>query len=311
MTGSISLCIATYKRPARLAALLGDLAAQTQPAAQVVIVDNDANGSARPVVDAFRANAPFVLDYAIQPARNIALTRNHTVALATGDWLAFIDDDERAPPGWLATLMDEAQRQSADGLLGPVLPEVPQDAPGWIRAGRFYDFPRMPTGTEVPANQLRFGNVLLRGSLLRLEPGPFDAAYGLTTGEDGDLLLRLRARGGRILWCDEAVVQEPIEPSRLSLRWLVQRAYSGGQEYARKALAGRYGAVTRTMQLRFFADAVAKMLIASLLALPAVLKGRHRAAHWLLRAAANAGKLTAFLGWNYREYQTASASHDP
>ena len=145
---------------------------------------------------------------------------------------------------------------------------------------------------------------------MRQENGPFDPAYGLTTGEDGDLLLRLRARGGRILWCDEAVVQEPIEPARLSLHWLLQRTYSGGQEYARKALAGRYGALTRWRRLRFLADAIAKLLIASLLVAPALLGGRHRAAHWLLRVSANAGKLTAVLGWNYREYQTASASRD-
>ena len=34
-----------------------------------------------------------------------------------GDWLAFIDDDERAPPDWLRKLERAAARYEADGLI--------------------------------------------------------------------------------------------------------------------------------------------------------------------------------------------------
>ena len=54
--------------------------------------------------------------------KNISLTRNRTVALASGDWLAFIDDDERAPAAWLEQLAETAERFGADGVLGPVEP---------------------------------------------------------------------------------------------------------------------------------------------------------------------------------------------
>lgn len=307
----ISVCIATYRRPQRLAALLGDLAQQTCPPAQVVVVDNDAPGSARAVVDAARATVPFKLVYAVQRQRGIALTRNLSVELADGDWLAFIDDDERAPPDWLQQLMAAAQVSGADGVLAPVIPQVPADAPAWIRRGSFYDFSRMPSGTEVPLNRLRFGNLVLRGSLVRAEPGPFDPAYGLVSGEDADLLLRLIDRGGRMIWCDEAAVTEPIEPSRLRLRWLLQRAFSGGQEYARKRLGGRYGPAGGWPRLQFFMDVSIKFAASCLLCLPSLVAGRHRAAHWLLRAAANLGKLSAFAGMTYVEYAHASASTLP
>jgi succinoglycan biosynthesis protein ExoM len=313
MNPRISICIATYRRPQRLQLVLEDLLAQTLPAQQITVVDNDAQGSAREVAEAFaRANPQLPLAYEIQPARNIALTRNRTVALADGDWLAFIDDDERAPAGWLELLMSEAQRLGADGLLGPVVPQVPDSAPAWIRAGRFYDFPRMSTGTEVPDNQLRFGNIILRGSLVRAEPGPFDVRYALMTGEDADLLLRLRARGARILWCNEALVHEPVEANRLSFRWLLKRSYSGGQEFARKTLAGRYGPIGPLGRIRFFAECAIKLVAGSVLSplslLVAPFLGRGRAAVWSIRAAANLGKLTAFAGLTYQEYSSASSS---
>lgn len=305
---NISICIATYRRPERLAALLDDLVAQQRAPQEVVVVDNDAAGSARTVVERRRAaGTPFPIHYGIQPEQNIALTRNRTVALAGGDWLAFIDDDERAAPDWLQRLAQTAVRGDVDGVLGPVEPVLPDDAPAWIRRGGFYRWARMATGTIVPVNKLRFGNVLLRGALLRDTDAPFDPRYGQTGGEDGELLGRLVQQGACLVWCDEAVVHEPVEAARLSLRWLLLRALRGGQDYARHRLSGRFGALGRAGRVRFVLRAALQALAAAGLALLAWPRGRHRAVHWLMKAAANLGKLSVFLGWHYREYAGKAA----
>lgn len=299
----ISVCIATFRRLDRLALVLGDLAAQERRPDEVTVVDNDAQGSARAVVEQFNASHPgFPVLYDIQPERNIARTRNRTVSLASGDWLAFIDDDERAPPAWLRQLIEFALAHQADGVLGPVIPLVPESAPAWIRRGNFYDFPRTPTGEIVALNRMRFGNLILRGEPLRALPGPFDERYGLMAGEDGDLLLRMVEQGAKIIWHDEAIVEEPVEASRLSLRWLLQRALGGGQEFTRKAMAGRYGRMTLPRRVFFYLKATAQLGVALLLMVVTLPLGRHHAAHWLARASANLGKLSVLWGWRHREY---------
>ena len=299
----LSVCIATYRRLDRLAALLSDLVTQELKPDEVVVVDNDAEGSARAVVEERRAaGCPFILSYEIQPERNIALTRNRTVLLAHGEWLAFVDDDERAPPEWLRQLCAAAERYGADGVLAPVEPQVPATAPVWIRDGKFYDWPHLPSGTQVPPHILRFGNVLLRGASLRAEPGPFDASFGLSTGEDQELLMRLIARGARVVWCDEAIVWEPIESKRLSLRWLLQRALSGGQHFARLSITGRHRPANAATRCLMFVRWLAQLLIALLVAALCWPAGRHRAAAWLIKAWANLGKLSVFIGWRYGEY---------
>ena len=299
---SISVCIATYRRSERLEALLQDLGRQTLLPSEVIVVDNDAAGSARSVVERFQqAQCAFELRYDIQPRKNISLTRNRTVELATREWLAFVDDDERAPDFWLARLAAAVEEYSADGVLGPVDPVVPQSAPSWIRRGRFYDFPRMKTGSVVPPNRLRFGNLLLRAASVKSMDVIFDPAYGLTGGEDGDLLSRMTLRGARIIWCDEALVHEPIEQSRLSLKWLLRRSLRGGQDFARHSLSGRYGPRIAG-RARLFARALVQLVVAAAIAVVVLPLGRHHSAHWLTRASANVGKLSIFLGWHYREY---------
>jgi succinoglycan biosynthesis protein ExoM len=302
-SGRASICIATHKRADRLAALLADIAAQTRLPEQIVIVDNDPAASARATVEDFAARHPQLrLSYEVQPVKNISITRNRTVALADGDWLAFVDDDERAPPQWLQQLLDCALAAKADGVLGPVLPVLPEHAPRWIARGHFYDWPRQATGTEVERRNLRFGNLILHRRLCDTASGPFDPAYGLTGGEDGDLLIRLTRQGARVLWCDEAVVTEPVETSRLRFRWLALRALRGGQDFARHRAAttlGRFNALDRVVLI---IDAAFKLLTALVLALVCLPAGRHRSAWWLFRACGNAGKISLFLGMHYREY---------
>jgi succinoglycan biosynthesis protein ExoM len=299
----ISVCIATHRRTNRLRALLGDLAQQHRLPQEVVVVDNDSAGSGREAVERARsAGTPFPIHYAIEAEKNVAVARNCTIALAQGDWLAFIDDDERAPSAWLEQLAAAAERLGADGVLGPVQPVLPAAAPPWVRRGRFYDWARMRTGTVVPIKRLRFGNVLLSAALLRTQQTVFDPAYGLTGGEDGDLLARLVQAGGRIVWCDEAIVHEPIEPSRLSLRWLLLRSLRGGQDFARHVLAGRHGPPTVFRRARLALRSLAQLLVAGALALLCLPLGRHLAARWLTKASANLGKLSAFMGLHYREY---------
>ena len=302
VAAGVSVCIPTYRRNERLRSLLDDLLQQERLPDQLVIVDNDPDGGARPIVEAFRSRAPFAVSYDLQPQPNIALTRNRTVQLASGEWMAFIDDDERAPKEWLRELLNVAVVSGAAGVLAPVEPQVPASAPAWIRRGRFYDFAHQAEGVEVPYPCMRFGNVLLRGDLLRAEPGPFDPRHELMAGEDTDLLVRLARKGAKIIWSEKAPVFEPIEPVRLTFRWLLLRALSGGQAFARYTVAGGFRPIGWAGCIAFYIRALVQMILAFAMAVVSSLFGRHRSAAWLIKASANFGKLSSLYGWRFRQY---------
>lgn len=307
---SISICICTFRRPAALARLIGCLAAQAPPPIlELVVVDNDARATARHTCTA--AVAPFPLRYAVEPEQNIARARNRAVALAAGAWLGFLDDDELPARDWLARLWATARRHRADAVLGPVLAQPPADAPRWVQDGGFFGRRRFATGTPVPRNEFRIGNALVRRAALAGLDGPFDPAYGLTGGEDGDMLCRLARRGARILWCDEALVTEPVPRERLVPRWLLRRAWRGGNDYARHFLAGHYGPPGLADRAAFAVRAAAQWLAALVLAACALPFGRARWLRRLQQAYANAGKLAALRGRRYEEYAPARARPGP
>lgn len=302
---SISVCICTYRRANRLARLLSALAGQRggPGIAEIVVVDNDAEGSARAVVEAAARQASYPIHYRQQPQRGIARTRNVAVGAARGDWLALIDDDELPEADWLARLWNTAQGTGADGVLGPVFSETPDNAPAWIRRGDFYKRQHFATGAAVPPNNLISGNLLIRADWMRSEPGPFDERFNLTGGEDGDLMLRLRNRGARFVWCQEAAVSEDLDRHRLSLRWLLARSLRGGQNYARHVLDGRFGPMNPGRRLGFAADCSAKLGVSALLCLASLPLPTHRRVAALRKLVLQWGKLSQFWNSRFEEYR--------
>lgn len=302
---TVSVLICTHRRLERLAQLLGDLARQTRPPCEVIVVENDLTPTAADVVASFAASVKFPVRYAVEPRKNISLTRNYTVKLASGDWLAFVDDDERVPADWLERMLDTAILFHAEGVLGPVVCVPPPEAPEWIRRGNLYAEHHAITGTLVRRERMWVGNALLRGDVVRAEAGPFDEKWGLTGGEDSEMLSRLTQRGIKIVWCEEAAVVEPVEPARLRPSWILLRAIRGGQNYARLWRLGRFGDVRALAVAIFMLRAAAQTLVALSLTLLLFPAGRHRSMRWLAKAAANVGKLSTLTGWRYEEYAAA------
>lgn len=223
----ISVCICTFKRPKLLSRLLNSLAGQVRDPGfyfEVVVVDNDKDGSAEETVRNFRLRTEVKTIYDSEPEQNISLARNRAIRNARGNLIAFIDDDENPANDWLIQLYQHLNRYKADGVLGPVLPEFPPSAPGWLRQGDFFDRRRLATGSIISLRDTRTGNVLFRRTLFRDGELWFDPAYGRTGGEDGDFFRRQSRLGRVFVWCDKAVVHETVLPGRWRLSFHLKKS---------------------------------------------------------------------------------------
>jgi succinoglycan biosynthesis protein ExoM len=228
----VSIVIPTYRRPELLPATLASCLAQQgaeDERVEIVVVDNDPAQSARSTVDAAAARSGAVLlRYVAEPRPGISHARNTGVAQAAGRYVAFIDDDEEAAPGWLAAFLATIRRTGADLVVGPVYPRFAQPADAYVREAYTRDA-CVATGTRLE-RWSGIGNSLLdKERCFAGTQEPFDPRLGLSGGEDALFLRQLVRRGATIVWCAEAVTWETIAPNRLAARYLLRRAFRGAQ----------------------------------------------------------------------------------
>jgi GT2 family glycosyltransferase len=227
----VAICVASYRRPERLHALLGALDAQRfegdRPDLVLVVADNDEAQSALPVCEDARRWLSSPLRYVTEPRKGIPFARNATLrAAGDADWIAFVDDDEIPDPTWLATLLRVQRETDADVVTGPVVPRFEREPSRWMREGGFFESTHRPTGGRLDSAYTN--NALLRARALDTEFVHFDEGFTFGVGEDAELFSRLHARGARIVWADEAVVYETIPVERARVPWLVRRGFAVG-----------------------------------------------------------------------------------
>lgn len=290
----ISVCVCTFRRAALLERLLTALVAQRTDGTfsyNVVVVDNDRDRSSEEVVRRAGRESAIPISYDCETERNISLTRNRAIRNAGGNLIAFIDDDEHPAKDWLLHLYRTMKAHGADGVLAPVLPEFPAEAPDWLRKGRVFDRRRHPTGTRITAEDARTGNVLLDRSLLAEGYRWFDPAFGRTGGEDSDFFARQFQRGRVFVWCDEAVAYETVPPERWKGSFHVKRLWRAGTIDGEWIRAGR-------LSSSLFAKNLFVLGVCALAAPPAFVLPKHLRMRVAQKLAYCAGLVTAVMGFS-------------
>ena len=226
--------ILTFRRPLQLGEMLPLVSEQlselnriTGRDGVVVVVDNDHDASARPVVLDLASEFP-VVRYVHEPTPGIAAARQRCLDEADGmDLLQFIDDDEIPAPRWLHTMVATwAAYDRPAAVAGSVLPRYQSPPPEFVRAGGFFERRQFETGTVLPVAWS--GNLLVDLHQLRGFGVGFDTRLGLRGGEDSIFTRQITAAGGRIIFCREAPIFDLVPDDRNNRQWVLQRAWHHG-----------------------------------------------------------------------------------
>ncbi|MET0294317.1 MAG: glycosyltransferase family 2 protein [Phenylobacterium sp.] len=232
MSVKVSVVIPTVRRPAGLAVAARSALAQAGVDPQefeLIVVDNDPEGSAEATVRALRGGANFPVRYLHEREPGVANARNAGIAQASGEFIAFLDDDEEAPGSWLAALLAVQAGFGADVVFGPVRGR----APAKLKRHRAYleqFFSRIGPDISGPIEHYYgCGNSLVRKAALPDPVRPFSSDRNHIGGEDDLLFGQMKAAGARFAWAADAFVWEDPIPQRLTLRYALPRAFAYGQ----------------------------------------------------------------------------------
>jgi GT2 family glycosyltransferase len=212
---TLSVCIVTYERPAYLARCLRALNRHRDGIDEIIVVDassrSDAEGVAEVDPRVRYVHAPHLAGW-------MTRSRNEALRWATGDILAFIDDDVVVREEWATALhaafadpsLAAAAGRTCNGLVG----EETYDRP----IGRLLDdgeltegFASRPEG-PVEVDHGIGANMIFRRTVLAELGGFRDDYPGTALREDTDAFLRVRALGGRVLFLPDAVVDHLPAP---------------------------------------------------------------------------------------------------
>ncbi len=307
---SLVIAVLTFRRPADLEAILPLLDAQADAASdlvaarRVLVVDNDPDASARDAVEAAAGRSRAEIRYVHEPVPGIAAARNRALDESTdADLLAFIDDDERPTDSWLRSLLITFRHHEPVAVVGPVVSRFDIQPDTFIVAGRFFERRRMPTGTDVvvaATNNLLLDLRRIRGWGLR-----FDIGSGISGGEDTLFTRSIHACGGRMVWCDEAVVHDVVPATRTTRRWVLLRALSSGNSWGLTSVQLAGGAGRRFgVRLRLHAHGVTRITGGAARTVAGVLLSNEpKRAGGLRTAARGVGMLLGAWNIRYREYR--------
>ena len=302
----VAVCVATRRRPKSLARLLERLSLLTfskvpEPTLEVIVIDNDSDASARAVVVDAEARLRWPVRYHTEPCPGISIARNRAIEVAGPevDLIAFIDDDETPAPEWLDELLATQMQYAADIVAGPVLPCFEAPVAAWLARGHFYHRPRYPSGS--PIDHIATNNVLFRSAIFFAAGIRFRDQLSLAGGHDVLFFLEARRAGFRAVWADAAWTEEWIPASRATARWLLLRAYSGGNAFSHCQLAMEPALKTRLSRI---VRCTARVVV-SLIAIPtAVRGGRPTLLRALMGVMRGVGGVAGVVGAPYEEYRT-------
>lgn len=153
----LTIYIPTYKRPT-LGALLVSLAPQLDDRVEVVVSDNDPEGSAREVVEAHVPGATYVCQ-SVNTGGEANLLRGWESGSAP--WVWMIGDDDEVLPGAVADVLAAIEHDDVDRLI-LLTREAPSGAAGMI--GSPADLERAQPGLTIAATLIS-ANVVRRSSL--------------------------------------------------------------------------------------------------------------------------------------------------
>lgn len=223
---TVSVVVATRERPEAIQACLRSL--RDEPAHEILVVDN---GCSPPLVSTGRERV-------VREERpGVSNARNRGFAEATGDVVLFIDDDATARPGLVAAHA-AAYEPGVLAVGGRIHFASTSARPPWLDPyleTMLTIFDRGPSPRDlVETADLPYGANLSFDRTAALDLGGFDARLSrrggrsLHSGEDTDLLERIREVGGRIRWCPDAEVDHHVPAERLRLWWFVRRGWRQG-----------------------------------------------------------------------------------
>lgn len=234
---SVVICAYTLDRWAQIVTAVESVHAQTAGSCEVVLVC-DHNPA---LLDRAQSEFPTARVLANSSTQGLSGARNTGLSAASGDIVAFLDDDATAAPDWAAWLQSAYHDDDVIGVGGRVEPLWGAPRPRWLPNEFLWvmgcSYEGQPTVRAEVRNAIG-ANMSFRREVFTAVGG-FDSGVGRIGKNAGgceETELSIRASrmrpGAKILLEPAALCQHLVTPDRLTHRYFRQRCRAEGRSKA-------------------------------------------------------------------------------
>jgi len=249
---NITVIVCTYNRCRSLVRALDSLAVSVLSETikwEVLVVDNNSSDQTRAMVEDFCRRYPGRFRYLFEPQQGKSHALNAGIREASGDILAFVDDDVMVEPIWLQNLTSVLDDSQWAGSGGRILPARGFDPPRWLAIDGPYnllgalcaycdpgDVPGELKDPPFGANMAFRKEMFERYGHFRTDLGPFPTSkLGF---EDTEFGRRLMAGGERLCYAPSAVVYHEVPENRVRKEFFLEWWFDFGRGSVRGAEKG-------------------------------------------------------------------------
>jgi glycosyltransferase involved in cell wall biosynthesis len=233
----ISIIVCTYNRATLLGKLLASIERELIPNVdlEVIVVDNNCTDDTVAVVKVFEGRLP-ALHYIVETQQGLSFARNRGAAIASKEYLLYIDDDAMLGEAFLDRAEVILRRFKPDLFGGPVLPYFDRPVPNWFDARReIRQFERFSAFSRT--SSISGGNFGIHRTVLQ-RLGPFDPTLGMSGdamafGEDREMVERYRARTAvseqRLYYAIELFIYHHTMSHKIDAQYQCRRKYANAR----------------------------------------------------------------------------------
>lgn len=234
----LTVIICTYNRDFILRECLRSLKEQTAAPEEfnILIVNNNSSDTTENIVNVFCKNSSNAQTF-FEPRQGLSHARNRGLAVAQSDWVAFLDDDAKAPPQWVNIILKTITRDDFDCFGGPyrawhyLAPPPAWFVSEWESTTTIF---QQHYGLMAPG-KFPTGGTCAMHRKLTLKLGGFPTGKGMTGkkcayGEETALFQKMLQTGYRIGFVPGMVIDHCVLPYKYSLKWRLKSAYAHGRD---------------------------------------------------------------------------------
>lgn len=235
-----------------MGAAIDSVLAQDFPEFELILVDNRSTDRTKAIAEERLSDPRF--KYVYEPQLGLSSARNRGFKEATGDILAYLDDDAEASPGWLAAIHQAYKDNEKLGIAGGrtrLIWPPGISRPHWLSREAsgvlgLYDFGDELLSITTPTRGPIGANYSIRREVLEAIGG-FNVNLGrvgtnLISNEELVMTEKALKQGWKVMYLPDAVAGHNVIPERVTRNWFLKRSWGQGiSESYRDQMSNRSG----------------------------------------------------------------------